>query len=25
LFLQRFRPPVLIDEFQYAPELLREV
>lgn len=22
LFLQRFRPPVLIDEFQYAPELL---
>lgn len=22
LFLQRFRPPLLIDEFQYAPELL---
>jgi hypothetical protein len=22
LFLQRFRPPMLIDEFQYAPELL---
>lgn len=22
LFLQRFRPPVLIDEIQYAPELL---
>ncbi len=22
LFMQRFRPPVLIDEIQYAPELL---
>jgi predicted AAA+ superfamily ATPase len=22
LFLQRYQPPVLIDEFQYAPELL---
>jgi predicted AAA+ superfamily ATPase len=25
LFLQRFRPPVLIDEFQYAPELLPHI
>jgi predicted AAA+ superfamily ATPase len=25
LFLQRFRPPLLIDEFQYAPELLPHI
>ena len=25
LFFQRFRPPVLIDEIQYAPELLRYI
>lgn len=25
LFLQRFRPPVLIDEIQYAPELLPHI
>ena len=25
LFLQKYRPPVLIDEIQYAPELLRHI
>lgn len=25
LFLQRFRPPMLVDEFQYAPELLPHI
>jgi len=25
LFLQRFRPPLVIDEFQYAPELLPHI
>jgi hypothetical protein len=25
LFLQRYRPPILIDEIQYAPELLTAI
>jgi hypothetical protein len=25
LFFQRFKPPILIDEFQYAPDLLSEI